>query len=299
MSRTSSSSAPPKTADIRRPDTKPGDAWLPGPATIRRESRDRRSGLEQPLDHRSHARLSRTASRARPRRAGRGHTGTGRHSPHACACRPLRGTDSPRPRGHRCAGAARVYAMPRMRRVLEHAGSMGTARQAVEHRDSLARGRTNGAPERTNHASRRSAFLTATNIPRRSAFASLARRARSSFCPTSTNGIAGIRVSRTSSRVPTSHISTRHLYRDGEVPGRAMSEIPHPFMQETMARFADAPAAERAKIRFIHLNRTNPVAFPESDERRAVEQRGFSCCGDARDSPAIGPLLGVRPDIRG
>jgi len=65
------------------------------------------------------------------------------------------------------------------------------------------------------------------------------------------------------------------FYRDGEVPGRAMAEIPHPFMQETMARFAAAPAAERAKIRFIHLNRTNPVAFPQSDERRAVERAGF------------------------
>ena len=65
------------------------------------------------------------------------------------------------------------------------------------------------------------------------------------------------------------------FYRDGEVPGRAMAEIPHPFMQETMARFATAPASERAKIRFIHLNRTNPVAFPQSDERRAVERAGF------------------------
>jgi len=65
------------------------------------------------------------------------------------------------------------------------------------------------------------------------------------------------------------------FYRDGEVPGRAMAEIPHPFMQETMARFAHAPASERAKIHFIHLNRTNPVAFPNSDERRAVERAGF------------------------
>jgi pyrroloquinoline quinone biosynthesis protein B len=69
------------------------------------------------------------------------------------------------------------------------------------------------------------------------------------------------------------------FYRDGEVPGRAMAEIPHPFMQETMARFAASPASERAKIRFIHLNRTNPVAFPDSDERRAVERAGFRVAG--------------------
>lgn len=65
------------------------------------------------------------------------------------------------------------------------------------------------------------------------------------------------------------------FYREGEIPGRAMAEIPHPFIEETMARFANASAAERAKIRFIHLNRTNPVAFPQSEERRAVERAGF------------------------
>jgi pyrroloquinoline quinone biosynthesis protein B len=65
------------------------------------------------------------------------------------------------------------------------------------------------------------------------------------------------------------------FYRDGEVPGRAMSEIPHPFIQETMRRFAAAPAGERSRIRFIHLNRTNPVGFDDSDERREVERAGF------------------------
>ncbi|HUF26614.1 MAG TPA: MBL fold metallo-hydrolase [Gemmatimonadaceae bacterium] len=65
------------------------------------------------------------------------------------------------------------------------------------------------------------------------------------------------------------------FYRDGEVPGRAMSDIPHPFIEETMRRFAAAPAVERAKIRFIHLNRTNPAAFADSEERRAVERGGF------------------------
>jgi pyrroloquinoline quinone biosynthesis protein B len=65
------------------------------------------------------------------------------------------------------------------------------------------------------------------------------------------------------------------FYRDGEVPGRAMSDIPHPFIQETMRRFATAPAGERSRIRFIHLNRTNPVGFDDSEERREVERAGF------------------------
>ncbi len=65
------------------------------------------------------------------------------------------------------------------------------------------------------------------------------------------------------------------FYADGEVPGRSMAEIPHPFIAETMRRFANAPVEQRARIRFIHLNRTNPAAFPDSPERQAVEQAGF------------------------
>ncbi len=65
------------------------------------------------------------------------------------------------------------------------------------------------------------------------------------------------------------------FYADGEVPGRDMAAIPHPFIVETMRRFERAPAAERAKIRFIHLNRSNPVGWRDSEERRAVERAGF------------------------
>ena len=65
------------------------------------------------------------------------------------------------------------------------------------------------------------------------------------------------------------------FFADGEVPGRSMSEIPHPFIVETMARFSDSPASEREKIRFIHLNRTNPALFAESEERLAIEKAGF------------------------
>jgi pyrroloquinoline quinone biosynthesis protein B len=65
------------------------------------------------------------------------------------------------------------------------------------------------------------------------------------------------------------------FYQDGEIPGRAMSEIPHPFIVETMRRFASAPATEKSKIRFIHLNRTNMAAVRGSAERRAVESAGY------------------------
>jgi pyrroloquinoline quinone biosynthesis protein B len=65
------------------------------------------------------------------------------------------------------------------------------------------------------------------------------------------------------------------FYADGEVPGRAMSEIPHPFVTETMRRFEAVDAGERAKIRFIHINRTNPIGDPQSPESGAVLRAGF------------------------
>jgi pyrroloquinoline quinone biosynthesis protein B len=54
-----------------------------------------------------------------------------------------------------------------------------------------------------------------------------------------------------------------------------MSEIPHPFMIETLARLARLPVKERAKVRFIHLNHTNPALDPKSEARRAVEAAGM------------------------
>jgi pyrroloquinoline quinone biosynthesis protein B len=65
------------------------------------------------------------------------------------------------------------------------------------------------------------------------------------------------------------------FYDAGEVPGRAMEEIPHPFIAESMQRFASLPARERAKIRFIHLNHTNPALDPDTEARRAIEAAGF------------------------
>ena len=66
------------------------------------------------------------------------------------------------------------------------------------------------------------------------------------------------------------------FFRADEVPGRAMSEIPHPLISETMQRFSGAPEAQRRRIRFIHLNRTNGAAASGSVERREIERAGFA-----------------------
>jgi pyrroloquinoline quinone biosynthesis protein B len=60
-----------------------------------------------------------------------------------------------------------------------------------------------------------------------------------------------------------------------ELSGRNMNEVPHPFVVETLQRLAPLPAATRARVRFIHLNHTNPVLVPNSGERLRVERAGM------------------------
>lgn len=74
------------------------------------------------------------------------------------------------------------------------------------------------------------------------------------------------------------------FYADGEVPGRNMAEIKHPFITESLARFRTLPPAERSKIRFIHLNRTNPALDEKSPATAAIEAAGF---GVARELERI------------
>lgn len=59
-----------------------------------------------------------------------------------------------------------------------------------------------------------------------------------------------------------------------ELPGRDMSEIPHPFVVETMERLKALPLLERKKVRFIHLNHSNPLLNPSSTAAVQVEEAG-------------------------
>lgn len=78
---------------------------------------------------------------------------------------------------------------------------------------------------------------------------------------------------------------TSTAYLDGtffdaaELPGRDMREIPHPFIVESLARFAALPVTERKRVRFIHVNHTNRAAIAGTTERKRVEASG---CGVAR-----------------
>lgn len=65
------------------------------------------------------------------------------------------------------------------------------------------------------------------------------------------------------------------FFANGEIPGRDMTGFPHPFITHSMQRFAELPPAEKAKVRFIHLNHTNQALLPDSEARKTIEQSGF------------------------
>ena len=66
------------------------------------------------------------------------------------------------------------------------------------------------------------------------------------------------------------------FFADGELGNRDMSQIPHPFVSETMALFEQSSAEVRDKIWFIHMNQSNPLLNPNSDATRLVQDRGFN-----------------------
>jgi len=64
------------------------------------------------------------------------------------------------------------------------------------------------------------------------------------------------------------------FYADGEI-ARPMSEVPHPFVTETMELLKGLSAADRAKIFFIHFNHSNPLVQRDGNKLAEVRRRGF------------------------
>ena len=61
-----------------------------------------------------------------------------------------------------------------------------------------------------------------------------------------------------------------------EVPGRRIEDIPHPLVPDTLASFRDL---DNRRI-LVHLNHTNPLCDPTSDEHLQVHDAGFEVAVD-------------------
>ena len=56
---------------------------------------------------------------------------------------------------------------------------------------------------------------------------------------------------------------------------RPISEIPHPFIIETVSLFESEAIATKNKVIFIHFNHTNPAIESNSEARKKIEKLGF------------------------
>ena len=66
------------------------------------------------------------------------------------------------------------------------------------------------------------------------------------------------------------------FYDAEEINNRDISEIPHPFIIESMSLFANLPRKEKNKINFIHFNHTNPALKLNSSQAKQIINNGFN-----------------------
>jgi len=64
------------------------------------------------------------------------------------------------------------------------------------------------------------------------------------------------------------------FYKNGELK-RNMSEIPHPFVEESMELFSKLSGADKQKVHFIHFNHTNPLLIEGSAAQKEVLDKEF------------------------
>ncbi len=64
---------------------------------------------------------------------------------------------------------------------------------------------------------------------------------------------------------------------------RAMTEVPHPFVEETMKLFKNESKATKNKVIFIHFNHTNPALQAQSSVKKEAELLGFNFAAEGQN----------------
>ena len=65
------------------------------------------------------------------------------------------------------------------------------------------------------------------------------------------------------------------FFKEGEIP-RPMSEVPHPFVVETVSIFTNETAEIKNKIHFIHFNHSNPALQERHHLKDSIIHLGFN-----------------------
>lgn len=66
------------------------------------------------------------------------------------------------------------------------------------------------------------------------------------------------------------------FYNGSEINSRDISEIPHPFVIETIDLLKSLPETEKSKVHFIHFNHTNQLLRKGTPARQYVKNMGFN-----------------------
>ncbi len=69
------------------------------------------------------------------------------------------------------------------------------------------------------------------------------------------------------------------FFSAGELPRRDISRVPHPFVTDTIERFAGIGT----RMILTHLNHSNPIGDPESPEAAMVRDAGFEVASDGME----------------
>jgi len=66
------------------------------------------------------------------------------------------------------------------------------------------------------------------------------------------------------------------FYSQDEIPHRNMSEIPHPFIIESMEALFELNSTNRSKVHFIHFNHSNPAMIKNGAAYQAIRSKRFN-----------------------
>jgi pyrroloquinoline quinone biosynthesis protein B len=174
-----------------------------------------------------------------------------------------------------------VYAMPHMRRFLECNGPWN---QLIASRNIEIHDLTDGTPLLLNNR----ISVTPFTVPHRVGYSETVGfyvqgpvRAAIYLPDIDDWGGWGRRIEDVISSADVAYLDGT-FFADGELVERNMAEIPHPLITESIERFSVLPARERSKIRFLHLNHTNPVLDLTSDAAQKIIDSGhrIACQGE-------------------
>ena len=70
------------------------------------------------------------------------------------------------------------------------------------------------------------------------------------------------------------------FFSDNELPGRDISQIPHPRVSEHLHEYSRLAAEAEVDVRLIHLNHSNPLCDPGSPESLQIKAEGVKVAAE-------------------